>query len=169
MSDRIAVMHDGIIDQLSTPTEIYEHPVTKFVATFIGETNIYDGCITSIIDGVATMTLENGNVSVACPSDFSLLEYATISVRPEKMRFSKTPVEGFGLVAQVKDYVYVGSVLKCIVSLPNRNELKIERLAGQDLPKIGSICYPYWRPEDAILIHNKSHYIFEALNNIKLG
>jgi spermidine/putrescine transport system ATP-binding protein len=169
MSDRIAVMHDGIIDQLSTPTEIYEHPVTKFVATFIGETNIYDGCITSIIDGVATMTLENGNVSVACPSDFSLLEYATISVRPEKMRFSKTPVEGFGLVAQVKDYVYVGSVLKCIVSLPNRNELKIERLAGQDLPKIGSICYPYWRPEDAVLIHNKSHYIFEALNNIKLG
>jgi spermidine/putrescine transport system ATP-binding protein len=85
------------------------------------------------------------------------------------MRFSKTPVEGFGLVAQVKDYVYVGSVLKCIVSLPNRNELKIERLAGQDLPKIGSICYPYWRPEDAVLIHNKSHYIFEALNNIKLG
>jgi spermidine/putrescine transport system ATP-binding protein len=169
MSDRIAVMHDGIIDQLSTPTEIYEHPVTKFVATFIGETNIYDGCITSIIDGVATMTLENGNVSVACPSDFSLLEYATISVRPEKMRFSKTPVEGFGLVAQVKDYVYVGSVLKCIVSLPNRNELKIERLAGQNLPKIGSICYPYWRPEDAVLIHNKSHYIFEALNNIKLG
>lgn len=138
MSDRIAVMHDGIIDQLASPTEIYEHPATKFVATFIGETNIYDGCITRIEDGIAAMTLENGAVSVKCPEDFSLLEYATISVRPEKMKFAASPVEGFELEAQVKDYIYVGSVLKCIVSLPNGNELKIERLAGQDLPPIGS-------------------------------
>lgn len=169
MSDRIAVMHDGIIDQLASPTEIYEHPATKFVATFIGETNIYDGCITRIEDGVAVMTLENGAVSVKCPEDFSLLEYATISVRPEKMKFAASPVEGFELEAQVKDYIYVGSVLKCIVSLPNGNELKIERLAGQDLPPIGSKCYPYWKVEDAVLIHNESHYIFEALNNIKLA
>lgn len=169
MSDRIAVMHDGIIDQLASPTEIYEHPATKFVATFIGETNIYDGCITRIEDGIAVMTLENGAVSVKCPEDFSLLEYATISVRPEKMKFAASPVEGFELEAQVKDYIYVGSVLKCIVSLPNGNELKIERLAGQDLPPIGSKCYPYWKVDDAVLIHNESHYIFEALNNIKLA
>lgn len=169
MSDRIAVMHDGIIDQLATPTEIYEHPATKFVATFIGETNIYDGCITSIKDGVATMTLENGAVTVKAPEDFSLLEYATISVRPEKMRFSTTPVEGFELAAMVRDYIYVGSVLKCVVSLPNGNELKIERLAGQNLPPVGSRCYPYWNVEDAVLIHNESHYIFEALNNIRLA
>lgn len=169
MSDRIAVMHDGIIDQLASPTEIYEHPATKFVATFIGETNIYDGCITRIEDGIAAMTLENGAVSVKCPEDFSLLEYATISVRPEKMKFASSPVEGFELEAQVKDYIYVGSVLKCIVSLPNGNELKIERLAGQDLPPIGSRCYPYWNVEDAVLIHNESHYIFEALSNIKLA
>lgn len=169
MSDRIAVMHDGIIDQLASPTEIFEHPATKFVATFIGETNIYDGCITRIEDGIAVMTLENGAVSVKCPEDFSLLEYATISVRPEKMKFAASPVEGFELEAQVKDYIYVGSVLKCIVSLPNGNELKIERLAGQDLPPIGSKCYPYWKVDDAVLIHNESHYIFEALNNIKLA
>lgn len=169
MSDRIAVMHDGVIDQLATPSEIYEHPKTRFVATFIGETNIYDGCITKIKDSVATITLENGEVSVKCPEDFKLLEYATISVRPEKMKFSKEKVDGFGLVAQVKDYVYVGSVLKCIVILPNGNELRIERLAGQELPEIGSKCYPYWNVEDAVLIHNESHYIFEALNNVQLA
>ena len=169
MSDRIAVMHDGIIDQLATPAEIYEHPATKFVATFIGETNIYDGCITKIENGIATLTLENGAVSVKCPKDFSLLEYATISVRPEKMKFAMEPVEGFELTAQVKDYIYVGSVLKCIVSLPNGNELKIERLAGQELPEIGSRCFPYWEAGDAVLIHNESHYIFEELNNIRLA
>ena len=95
MSDRIAVMHDGIIDQLATPTEIYEHPATRFVATFIGETNTYDGCVTSITDSVATITLENGAVKVACDDSFNILEYATVSVRPEKMRFSKTPVEAY--------------------------------------------------------------------------
>lgn len=169
MSDRIAVMHDGIIDQLATPTEIYEHPATRFVATFIGETNTYDGCVTSITDSVATITLENGAVKVACDDSFNILEYATVSVRPEKMRFSKTPVEGFELVAQVKDYVYVGSVLKCIVSLPNGNELKIERLAGQELPEIGSRIFPYWNVDDAVLIHNDSYKIFKVLDEIKLA
>ena len=169
MSDRIAIMHDGIVDQLDTPTEIYEHPTTRFVATFIGETNTYDGCVTSIKDGIATITLENGAVKVKCDENFSILEYATVSVRPEKMRFSKEPREGFELVAVVKDYIYVGSVLKCIVSLPNGNELKIERLAGQELPEIGSRIFPYWEPEDAVLIHNDSYKIFKILDEIKLA
>ena len=169
MSDRIAIMHDGIVDQLDSPTEIYEHPATRFVATFIGETNIYDGCVTSIHDGVATVTLENGAVKVKCDDSFSILEYATVSVRPEKMRFQTTPHEGFELVAVVKDYVYVGSVLKCIVALPNGNELKIERLAGQELPPIGSRIFPYWSPEDAVLIHNDSYKIFKILDEIKLA
>ncbi len=169
MSDRIAIMHDGIVDQLASPTDIYEHPATRFVATFIGETNIYDGCVTSVTDGIATVTLENGAVKVKCDDSFSILEYATVSVRPEKMRFDTKAHEGFELVAQVKDYVYVGSVLKCIVSLPNGNELKIERLAGQELPAIGSIIYPYWEPEDGVLIHNDSYKIFKALDEIKLA
>ena len=169
MSDRIAIMHDGIVDQLDTPTEIYEHPATRFVATFIGETNTYDGCVTSIHEGVATVTLENGAVKVKCDDSFSILEYATISVRPEKMRFQTKPHDGFELVAIVKDYIYVGAVLKCIVSLPNGNELKIERLAGQELPTIGSRIYPYWEPEDAVLIHNDSDKIFKILDEIKLA
>lgn len=169
MSDRIAIMHDGVVDQLASPTDIYEHPATRFVATFIGETNIYDGCVTSINDGVATVTLENGAVKVKCDESFSILEYATVSVRPEKMKFDTVPHEGFELEAVVKDYIYVGSVLKCMVSLPNGNELKIERLAGQELPPIGSRIYPYWAPEDGVLIHNDSYKIFKALDEIKLA
>ena len=45
----------------------------------------------------------------------------------------------------------------------------IERLAGQDLPEVGSIIYPYWAPEDGVLIHNDSHKIFKALDAIKLA
>ena len=168
MSDRIAIMHDGILDQLGTPTEIYESPATKFVATFIGETNIFDGTVSFVQGDNVQVMIENGFVS-GIGEGFRFGEYMTVSVRPEKMKFSDSPVDGFGITAFVKDYVYVGSVIKCIVELPNGNELKIERLAGQDLPAIGSRIYPYWNKEDAVLIHSKENSIFEALDNIVLA
>ncbi len=168
MSDRIAIMHDGILDQLGTPTEIYEKPATKFVATFIGETNIFDGTVSFVKDNEVQVMVENGIIS-GLGDDFRFGEYMTVSVRPEKMKYSDTPVDGFSIVGTVKDYVYVGSVIKCIVALPNGNELKLERLAGQSLPKLGSYVYPYWNKEDAVLIHSRENSIFEALDNIMLA
>lgn len=165
MSDRIAIMHDGILDQLGTPVEIYERPKTKFVATFIGETNIFDGAIESVDGNNIMVTIENGSIS-GQGKDFKKGEYISVSVRPEKMKFSKQPVSGFSIRAAVKDYIYVGSVMKCIVELPNGNELKIERLAGEDLPETGTKIYPYWNIEDAVLIHNRDNLVFEALENI---
>ncbi|MCI6859488.1 MAG: ABC transporter ATP-binding protein, partial [Eubacterium sp.] len=168
MSDRIAIMHDGILDQLGTPEEIYEKPKTRFVATFIGETNTFDGCISKINGENISVMIENGNIS-GCGTEFSFGEYITVSVRPEKMKFSEKPVDGFTIMAVVKDYVYVGSVIKCIAELPNGNELKIERLAGADLPAPGSSIYVYWNPEDAVLIHNQDQLIFQAVESIPLG
>ena len=167
MSDRIAIMHGGVLDQLGTPTEIYEQPKTKFVATFIGETNTFDGCV-SAIDGTRfTVNLENGAVA-GSGSGFSILEFLTVSVRPEKMKFSMEPVEGFSLRAKVKDFVYVGNVIKCIASLPNGNEVRIERLAGEELPEAGACIFLYWEREDAVLIHNRDHLMFQMLENISL-
>lgn len=165
MSDRIAIMHDGILDQLGTPTEIYEQPKTKFVATFIGETNIFDGSIAEMDGNKALIAVENGSIA-GCGEGFREGEYISVSVRPEKMKFSDTPVKDFSIHAVVKDYIYVGSVIKCIVRLSNGNELKIERLAGEELPEPGALIYPYWNPEDAVLIHTQSGKIFEAIENI---
>lgn len=165
MSDRIAIMHNGILDQIGTPTEIYEQPATKFVATFIGETNIFDGTILNIDGTKIGVNIENGHIT-GTGNDFKEGEYISVSVRPEKMKFSQTPVPDFILSAQVKDYIYVGSVIKCIVQLPNGNELKIERLAGGRLPEIGSVIYPYWDIADAVLIHNQDNTIFQALEDI---
>lgn len=168
MSDRIAIMHDGVLDQLGTPSEIYESPKTRFVATFIGETNTFDGCIRSIDGERISVMIENGNIC-GCGSGFALNEYITVSVRPEKMKYSDTPVDGFTIKAVVKDYVYVGSIIKCIVSLPNGNEIKIERLAGESLPEPGSSVFIYWEEKDAVLIHNQDQLIFQAVDSIPLG
>lgn len=88
MSDRIAIMHDGILDQLGTPTEIYECPKTKFVATFIGETNIFDGAIASIEGRDILVNIENGSI-LGTGDGFKNGEYITVSVRPEKMAFPR--------------------------------------------------------------------------------
>lgn len=168
MSDRIAIMHDGVLEQLGTPTEIYESPATKFVATFIGETNIFDGTVSYINGNEVQVMVENGFIS-GIGTDFRFGEYMTVSVRPEKMKYSDSHVHGFSIVGTVKDYVYAGSAIKCIVALPNGNELKLERLAGQSLPPIGSYVYPYWEKEDAVLIHSKENFIFEAIENMVLA
>ncbi len=167
MSDRIAIMHNGELEQLDTPDKIYEHPKTGFVATFIGETNTFAGCVSKIEGRDIEVTLENGKVS-GCGENFLMLEYITVSVRPEKMKYSLTQIEGFSLTAVVRDYVYVGSFVKCIAVLPNGNEIKIERLAGEEMPTAGSRIYLYWDREDAVLIHSKEQLMFQALENIVL-
>ncbi len=168
MSDRIAIMNAGVLDQVAAPTEIYEHPATKFVATFIGETNIFDGSIRSINGESLSIQIENGDVK-ATGSDFAAGEFINVSVRPEKMKYALDPVEGFTLIATVKDYVYVGSVVKCIAVLPNGNELKIERLAGQPLPQLGEQIFPYWNEKDAVVIHNRDQIFYQAVDNVVLG
>ncbi len=167
MSDRIAVMHDGILDQLGTPEEIYEQPRTKFVATFIGETNIFEGNIKELAMGRVAVRIENGVIR-GCGYVFSRNEYITVSVRPEKMKFSAAPVKGFQLEAQVKDYVYAGSVVKCIAVLQNGMEIKMDRLAGEELPEPGSIIHPWWEEKDAVLLHNPENQVLKMIDSIPL-
>lgn len=173
MSDRIGVMHEGIMDQIGTPSEIYEHPATKFVATFIGETNIFEGYVTEIRktgaenSSTIQVAVENGEI-IGSGEGFQEKEFLTISVRPEKMKYSMTPVEDFTLSAQVKDFIYVGSIIKCIIVLPNGSEIKVERLAGEELPAVGTTVYPYWKKEDAVLIHSMDHIVFNAVDDAEL-
>ena len=177
MSDRIAIMHDGVMDQIGSPSEIYERPATKFVATFIGETNVFDGTIRSIEGGKAVIGIENGEVTTSGSVEegdgkntgFAVNEFVTVSVRPEKMHFSPKPVEGFTVPAVVRDYIYVGSVLKCIAVLPNGNEIKMEKLAGEELPPIGEKVFICWEPEDAVLIHSLDNRFYQSMENIKLA
>ena len=177
MSDRIAIMHDGVMDQIGSPTDIYERPATKFVATFIGETNVFDGTIKSIVNGKAVIGIENGDVTTSGSvteteeknTGFSVGEFVTVSVRPEKLHFSAEPVEGFSVPALVKDYIYVGSVVKCLAVLPNGNEVKMERLAGEELPKSGDKVFICWNQEDAVLIHSLDNSFYQSMENITLA
>ena len=164
MSDRIAIMSDGVLQQVGTPFEIYEKPQTRFVASFIGETNLFDGYVESVRGSDLTVTLETG--TVACSGEgFQEKEMVAVSVRPERLLYSETPVEGFTLEGIVKEQIYVGSDLKTVVTLSNGNELRIKRLAGQEIPKGGTV-FLYWRKEDAKVIHTMDNTFFQAVENV---
>ncbi len=114
LSDRIAVMNNGIIEQIGTPAEIYESPRTKFVASFIGDTNFFDGKVSSIIDKEYCKIDFFGLGEFPSYNERKLTEgtKVSVSIRPEKFRiFDKKPEqENLNMFeAQVVDIVYQGA------------------------------------------------------------
>ncbi len=167
MSDRIAVMHDGMLEQVGVPKEIYEAPESKFVATFIGETNLFEGMVSSVEGDAVSVAVESGAVCGRAEG-FREGEIVAVSVRPERVQYSLSPVEGFTIQGLVKEQIYVGSVLKSIVVLPNGYEVRLERLAGDALPADGPV-YLYWQPQDARLIHPRDQEVYHAVETAVMG
>lgn len=85
MSDRIAVMHDGVIQQVGSPRDIYDHPANRFVADFIGETNFITGQVASLGE-FAQVQLEDTTIMGAADGrDLTTGQAVTLAIRPEKI------------------------------------------------------------------------------------
>jgi len=167
MSDRIAVMHKGNLEQIGTPEEIYEHPRTKFVAGFIGESNIFDACVLEVRDHLITANLESGQLTTV-GSGHSPGDYLHVSVRPEDTCYTKEPVKGFHIIGVIKDIIYVGSLIKTHIQLSDGNEIKISRLQTDSSIKEGDTVYIYWDPEDSVIIQSKDAPIFDVINQHRI-
>lgn len=165
MSDRIAIMNGGVLEQLGTPQEIYETPASKFVADFIGESNIFYGTTKKEKGKKLQVVVESGEILVEENADVVHDEIIYVSLRPEKISLSRTPVDGFTITAVVKENIYVGSIIKTIAVLTNGDELKINTLTGGEIIPPETVVYPYWNPEDGVIIKTKSEQIYEIIDN----
>lgn len=154
MSDRIAVMKEGIIEHLDTPAEIYKHPKTRFVANFIGESNLFAGTVDGIKDGVATIQAEEGTASVPV-GDLKQGEKVDLCIRPEVMQYAAEPVAGFSLKGQIKNVIFVGAQYRTLVTMANGYDVKINRVKEDSLFKEGDTLYLYWAPEDVTVIRGQ--------------
>lgn len=115
MSNRIAVINDGLLQQVGTAREIYEAPQNKFVANFIGETNLIDVDVTAISGGQATCTLPGG-AQFTCPAATGATAGAGhLSVRPERVALC-APSQGL-LHGSVTRQVYLGTDMHVDVTL----------------------------------------------------
>ncbi len=112
MSDRIAVMSEGRVQQVGTAREIYEAPTNRFVADFIGETNLLQVDVEAISDGRATVVLPGG-LRITCPSSSTTTGRHHLSIRPERL----TVAPEAELPARVDRVVYLGTDLQVIAHL----------------------------------------------------
>lgn len=148
MSDRIAVMNAGVIEHLASPSEIYNQPKTRFVANFIGESNIFTGEVKKMEDHIAEIKVEQGDVKMEL-SGFEQGEQIHVCVRPEVMKYSKTPIDGFSLEGTVKNVIFVGAQYRTLVTMDNGYDVKINRVKHDNDLKEGDRIYLYWDLDDA--------------------
>lgn len=129
MSDRIAIMSAGVVEQVGTPTDIYENPRSAFVANFIGVSNVYPSVVVSLARGVAECRTDRGlRVQVAVDThDVHLGQQIGIVVRPEKLFIA--PIDDADEVedrenvydGSVKAIVYSGSITQFIVEIEGKH------------------------------------------------
>ena len=155
MSDRIAVMRDGVILQMGAPMEIYERPATRFVADFIGESNVLEGRVTGVKEGVLSVETPAGGVRCR-GQGFGVGDALCVAIRPEYLRVSREPVDGFSLPATVKDFIYMGALIKTSLDLKNGQEVKLSRLEADSSLREGEAVHLWWEAEKAVAIHDDS-------------
>ncbi len=162
MSDRIAVMNNGYLEQVGTPEEVYNHPQTKFVADFIGESNIIEGYIEHMTEDSIEVTMESGK-AVIHETGYRLEEMVYLCVRPENLKISTEVVEGFRFRGQVREHIFIGSINKTMIELPNGQMLKAETPAEDALVPVGTAVNVYWNPGKAVVMRTKEEQIYNVI------
>ncbi len=155
MSDRIAVMNEGSIEQLGSPREIYEHPRTKFVAGFIGTSNLLGGTV-SRADGTRAVIEVSGDERIVVPLTGSLpvsvASTLELTVRPEKIELSAAPppADRCAVRGTVTEGVYLGTSTNFSVTTTTGADMVVfqqnSAAAGQ-LAARGDSIWLSWLPE----------------------
>jgi spermidine/putrescine transport system ATP-binding protein len=136
MSDRIAVMNEGVVEQIGTPEEIYNRPESLFVAGFIGSANLLPGHVReSTADGCVVEVLTGQKI--AATGRHGVGDKVSVMLRPERLHpVAEQPAEGFGLHGTVTSVIFQGAWLRVVIELPDGTELSAEADADSDLPSL---------------------------------
>jgi len=159
ISDRIAVMNRGRIEQLGTPDVVYEHPASVFVAEFLGTSNLLEGTFTGVRDGSGWVDLGDGHV-IRIPAETRVREgdRVHVGVRPEKI--SVNPANATldsavnALDATLLSSVFVGVSYQYFFETRNGRRLSaFDRNAGRGaVANAGDSMCLAWRPEHTFVI-----------------
>lgn len=151
MSDRLGVMNEGSLLQVGTPTDIYEHPQSRFVADFIGEINLLDGVVSN-----GAVTLGGGYV---LPLDHAVAAGTPVNValRPEQLRISRSddqvPDGASRVEGTIGRRVYFGESYYYEVSTPaGLLDVRQENRPGLALLEPGERVVVYWDPSSAAVL-----------------
>jgi spermidine/putrescine transport system ATP-binding protein len=161
MSDRLAVMNRGRLEQIGPPQDVYELPATAFVASFLGASNLLDGHVEGADDGVAKVTLAGGG-TIALPADRLPAPRGSvrIGVRPEKLsirpRGSAAPDAGANSIeatVRMSTYTGVSTSYECSTEAGARIVVYVQNLAAGTAPvAAGERVLLSWHPEHTFAV-----------------
>jgi len=162
VADTMAIMNeDGDIEQIGTPKEIYEFPVSSFVAKFVGSTNILEGTIKKGAHGSQVEIKNLGTFEVAVPESKQWIKDESrvlLSIRPEKIEIRKSLVEGFSnkWLGIVEAIVYHGRSTQYNVRLKNDQIIQVfeqnEEHFEREVIDYDDQVYLYWQKENVVLL-----------------
>lgn len=147
MSDRIAVIKDGKIEQIGTPVEVYEKPKSVYVADFLGEANIFKGIVKDDI-----CICEEGNIKII--SKFKNNTSIDLIVRPENVKLSKE--KNSELVGTIYEQIYDGAFTKVLIKV-DKKIIKAIITGNDKLYKKNDEVYITWDIEDAIILKSEDN------------
>lgn len=161
VADQMAIMNDGEIEQIGTPKQVYEFPVSSFVAQFVGKTNLLKGTLRCFNDSCSLTAPEVGTLTVAADRSKMWTEEGRqllLSIRPEKIEISATEEEGFSnhLEGKVDAIIYHGRSTEYLVALPSGRIINVfeqnEEHFARDPISEGDYVHLYWQKENAVLL-----------------
>lgn len=152
LSDRVAVMNGGRIEQLGTPDEVYRRPATRFVAQFIGAANVLEGTVADGRLDVDGILLDPG------PLRLRQGDRAVVAIRPERIRLTTDGQgpDGRGVAGTVGYRAFAGDAWHVEVRLANGRTLTVQvadtGANSADPPGAGSAVVAHWDPADVIVL-----------------
>jgi spermidine/putrescine transport system ATP-binding protein len=158
MSDRIAVMKDGVIQQMGDAVSLYEEPANRFVSDFIGESNFIDGIFEGMEQERAVIRIgEERSYAVIGSEKPAQNAATTISIRPERMVISSPGErERPGISGTIKEVVYIGTDIRYLLKIATGQEIqiRIQNSSKKDISAFpnGAEVQISWTPEDAKLL-----------------
>jgi spermidine/putrescine transport system ATP-binding protein len=158
LSDRIAVMREGCIEQVGSPSDIYEYPKTPFVADFIGDTNLLQGKIDYRDSRIVRVRTASGLTVMVQRSQSPQEEdtqQAVVSIRPEKIHLTQTapPDVSNCYSGFVRHKMYMGTHVHCVVQLDSGEHLTVmQSNRAEHQLAADTAIYVHWHPKDCLAL-----------------
>ena len=153
MSDRVAVMESGRLQQLGTPAEIFERPANPFVAEFLGTANFLEGTVVEVGSGRCHIKLDDGTtIEAKGVAEFATGEKVVATVRPQKIQLAldgeDRPAEVNTFPGALKEVIYEGALVRLLLEKPGGTTIEV-----QGLPDALPFAYQELVPGQRLTIH----------------
>lgn len=157
MSERVAVMRMGRVDQVGSPREIYERPRSRFVSSFIGEANLLEGQVSGLDEGGVSLAVEGLQVRAShCPEELCAGQVVSVMVRPEDVLLGR---EASGLDTNcyrgaIRHCTYQGMIVRYEIELANGQRVLVDtqQTSEADLLAVDDVIDVGWQPESIVLL-----------------